>query len=340
MTGSAGVLRPPALRPGDTVRLVSPSGPTRPDRVARGVALLTGWGLRVEVGRHAYDRNGFLAGTDADRLTDLNEALRDPTVRAVVCTRGGYGVQRIVDGLDLAAVRADPKPVVGFSDITALQLALWRGARLATVHGPGAAWLDERTPIASAHALRAALMSTAPVVLQRDPAEETAPVSVPGTAQGILLGGNLCLLTSSVGTVDLPDLDGVVLLLEEVGEPPYKVDRMLTHLRRAGLLRAVAGVALGQFTDCADDWPVSIVDVLAERLGDLGVPVLGGLPVGHGTGQLSVPLGVPAVVDVATGTLTAQAAVVEGTVTARSGTGGARTASPPGGTPPTRPACS
>jgi muramoyltetrapeptide carboxypeptidase len=305
-------LRPSALRPGDTVRLVSPSGPTRPERVARGIDLLTGWGLRVEVSANAYARTGFLAGPDADRLADLNGALSDPSVRAVVCTRGGYGTQRIVDGLDLAAVRVDPKLVVGFSDITALQLALWRGARLATVHGPGAAWLDERTPAVSAGSLRAALMSTDPVVVKRDPAEETAAVTVPGTASGTLVGGNLCLLAASVGTPDLADLTGAILLLEEVGEPPYKVDRMLTHLRRAGLLAGIAGVALGQFTGCADGWPVSIVDVLVDRLGDLGVPVLGGLPVGHGAGQLTVPVGVPATIDVAAGTLTAEPAVRAG----------------------------
>ena len=302
-------LRPPALCPGDTVRLVSPSGPTRPERVARGIELLTGWGLAVQVAPHVYARHGFLAGPDADRLADLRDALRDPAVRGVVCTRGGYGTQRIVDGLDLAAVSADPKVVVGFSDITALQLALWRGARLATVHGPGAAWLDDRTPPSSAASLRSTLMSTAPVVLKCDPAEETSGVAVPGTATGTLLGGNLCLLASSVGTPDFPDLTGAVLLLEEVGEPPYKVDRMLTHLRRAGLLRGLAGVAVGQFTGCADDRRVSIVDVLADRLGDLGVPVLGGLPVGHGTGQLTVPVGVPATIDVAAGTLTVEPAV-------------------------------
>jgi muramoyltetrapeptide carboxypeptidase len=199
--------------------------------------------------------------------------------------------------------------VVGFSDITALQLALWRGARLATVHGPGAAWLDERTPEASADSLRDAMMAAQPVVVTADPGEETYAVRVPGRATGILVGGNLCLLASTIGTPDFPPLAGAILLLEEVAEPPYKVDRMLTHLRRAGVLRGLAGVAVGQFVECADDWPMSIVDVLTERLGDLGVPVLGGLPVGHGHGQRSVPVGVPATLDVAAGTLTAAPAV-------------------------------
>jgi muramoyltetrapeptide carboxypeptidase len=302
-------LRPPALRPGDLVMLVSPSGPARPERVARGVALLTGWGLRVTPAPGVYARHGYLAGSDAQRSAGLHLALRDPAVRGVICTRGGYGTQRIVDDLDMAAVRADPKVLVGFSDITALQLAMWRGARLATVYGPGAAWLDERTPECSARSLRAAVMTAEPAVVTADPAEETFGVRVPGRANGTLLGGNLCTLVSSIGTPDFPSLAGAILLLEEVAEAPYKVDRMVTQLRRAGLLRGLAGVALGQFTGCADDWPVSIVDVLTERLGDLGVPVLGGLPVGHGRGQRSVPLGVPATLDVTAGTLTAEPAV-------------------------------
>jgi muramoyltetrapeptide carboxypeptidase len=278
--------------------------------VARGIELLSGWGLEVRLGADVYARHGYFAGTDEQRLASFNGALRDPAVRAVICTRGGYGAQRIVDGLDLDAVRADPKLVVGFSDITAIQLALWRGARLVTVHGPGAAWLDDRTPAASAESLRAVLMDAAPTLVRADPDAESGPVAVPGpVVTGTFLGGNLCLLTSSIGTPDLPGLDGAILLLEEVDEEPYKVDRMLTHLRRAGLLTGLAGIALGQFTRCSDGWPVTIADVLADRLSDLGVPVLGGLPVGHGYGQVTVPVGGPATLDVAAGTLTVEPAV-------------------------------
>jgi muramoyltetrapeptide carboxypeptidase len=304
------VLRPAALRPGDTVMLVSPSGPPNVERVDRGIELLTGWGLNVKLGPDVYAKHGYFAGTDAIRLASFNTALRDPTVRAAICTRGGYGVQRIVDGLDLDAVREDPKLVVGFSDITALQLTLWRGARLATVHGPGAAWLDERTPEASAESLRNALMTDDRVTIKADPDAETGPVQANhGTAEGILLGGNLCLLTASIGTPDFPDLTGAILLLEDVEEPPYKVDRMLTHLRRAGVLRNVSGIAIGQFTRCADGWPVTVADVLTERLSDLQIPILGGLPIGHGDGQLTVPVGVPATLDVAAGTLIVEPAV-------------------------------
>ncbi|WP_431925790.1 S66 peptidase family protein [Micromonospora wenchangensis] len=303
------VLRPPVLREGDTVLLVSPSGPTRPERVARGIELLTGWGLRPQVAPNAYARRGYLAGDDALRAADLNAAFADPRVRGVICTRGGYGAQRVVDLIDMAAVRRDPKVVAGFSDITALQFALWRGARLAGVHGPGAAWVDERTPLLSAESLHAALMTTAPVTVEAVPGEETYPVRVPGRAVGRLLGGNLCLITATLGTPDMPDLTGAVLLVEEVQEPPYKVDRMLTHLRRAGVLDGLAGVAVGQFTDCADGWATTVVDVLTDRLGDLGVPVLGGLPIGHGPGQLTVPVGTSATLDATAGTLTVTPAV-------------------------------
>jgi muramoyltetrapeptide carboxypeptidase len=305
-------LRPPALRPGDLVMLVSPSGPTKVERVTRGVALLTGWGLHVVTAPNAYLDLGYLAGADSERLADLNLALRDPDVRGVLCTRGGYGVQRIVDGLDVDAVRADPKVVVGFSDITALQLGLWRGARLATVHGPGAAWLDERTGPEAAESLRRAVMLAEPAVLKAREDEETSTVrrnASVGSVTGTLLGGNLSLLCSSVGTRDMPDLRGAILLLEDVDEAPYKVDRMLLHLRRAGCLDGVAGVALGQFTNCADGWSTTVDAVLAEHLDVLGVPVLGGLPIGHGRDQLTVPLGVPATLDVAAGTLIAAPAV-------------------------------
>jgi muramoyltetrapeptide carboxypeptidase len=149
-------------------------------------------------------------------------------------------------------------------------------------------------------------MTGEPVVVEARPDEETSAVRVPGpVVSGTLLGGNLCLLVSTVGTVDMPDLRGAVLLLEDVDEPPYKVDRMLLHLRRAGALDGVAGVAVGQFTRCTDGWTTSIVDVLGDHLSRLGVPVLGGLPLGHGRDQLTVPLGTPATLDVAAGILTA-----------------------------------
>jgi muramoyltetrapeptide carboxypeptidase len=314
-------VRPPALQPGDLVAVVSPSGPARPELVATGASLLRSWGLRPVPAAHAFDRHAYLAGTDADRVADLNAALADPEVRGIVVTRGGYGLQRIADRIDLAAVRRDPKPVAGFSDTTALHLALWRGARLASVYGPGAAWRAERTSAVSAQSLRDALMSADRVVVKQEPAAPSTPASrlgppgrsgstgLPGVVTGRLLGGNLSLLASTLGSYDFPDLTGAILLIEEVGEPPYKVDRMLTQLRRSGALAGLAGVAVGQFVRCTDEWSTDIADVLDDRLRDLAVPVLGGLPVGHGPDQLAVPLGVPAMLDVPAATLTVSPAV-------------------------------
>jgi muramoyltetrapeptide carboxypeptidase len=302
------ILRGPVLRPGDAVALVSPSGPAPADRIALGVAMFESWGLKV-VPPEPLTERGYLAGDDRARLAGINAAIDDPAVRAIVCTRGGYGAQRLVDGVDYAGLARDPKPLVGFSDITALQLAAHQRIGLAGVHAPMAAWNAERTGTVSAESLRAALMSTADAVVEARVEEETSPLRIGGVATGPLVGGNLCLLASSVGTPDHPRLDGAILLLEEVEEPPYKVDRMLVQLRRAGLLERVAGVAVGQFTDCADGWPTTVVEVLAELLGDLGVPVLGGLPVGHGRDQMSVPIGTTVTLDAATGTLTATSAV-------------------------------
>jgi muramoyltetrapeptide carboxypeptidase len=282
----------------------------REEQMVAAIALLTDWGLTVVPSPDLYARSGFLAGPDELRLAAVNAALADPAVRGVVCARGGYGVQRIVDGIDIDAVCRDPKLIVGFSDITALHLALWRRARLATLHGPVATQLTEGFAAESVASLRSAIGNDRPVVVSADPRSETGALRIPGEpVTGALLGGNLCLVAGSVGTPDQPDLRGAILLLEEVDEPPYKVDRMLVQLRRSGVLDGVAGIAVGQFTRCVDDWPMSTVDVLADCLGDLGVPVLGGLPIGHGPGALTVPLGVPATLDLAAGTLAAEAAV-------------------------------
>lgn len=300
-------VRPATLADGDLVALVSPSGPVRAARADAAVGVLTGWGLRTRLGEHALARNGYLAGTDEQRLADLNGAFADPEVRAVLCLRGGYGMQRIVDGLDLDAVRDDPKLVMGFSDITALHLALWQGARLATVHGPVAAQLDKGAQSPTALGAKTVLTSAVPVTVKADEAESTFRVRRPGRAEGVLLGGNLAMLASSVGTVHMPDLTGAILLIEDINEQPYRIDRMLTQLLRSGALSGLAGVAIGQFTDCdAEGEGPSAEDVLEERLGAAGVPVLGGLPIGHGDQHVAIGVGVPAVLDADAGTLTVQ----------------------------------
>jgi muramoyltetrapeptide carboxypeptidase len=308
-------VRSPRLRPGDRVRIVSPASPPTRDGVARGVDLLTSWGLQVEVGDHAFDRWGYMAGRDEDRVADLNSAFHDPGVRAIITTRGGKGAYRIVDDLDFDAVRRDPKPLVGFSDITHLHLALWARCGLASLHGPFANWSDEWSGPASAEALRNALMTDIPIVVRQHPGEVTAAVTIAGTATGVLVGGNLDAIRTETGA-GLPSLAGAILFLEhQMGTGLGEVDRALTQLTRSGSLNGLRGVVLGQFLGfeqtAADPslggW--GIVDVLRDRLTRLGVPVLGGLPVGHGLHPPTIPLGTQATIDTATGTLTVEAAV-------------------------------
>jgi muramoyltetrapeptide carboxypeptidase len=304
MTGE--VLLPPRLRPGDRVRLVSPA--SYPDRalVDQCLKVLESWDLRGEAAGHAFDEWGYMAGSDNDRLEDLNEAFRDPGVRAVVATRGGAGAYRIADRLDFAAIRADPKPLVGFSDITYLHLSLLRHCQLTGIHG----CLIGPTAQAS---VRRLLMSTDPIVLQRVPEAVSADIEMPGRARGQLIGGNLASLATSVG-VRFPSMSGAVLFLEDqrvVGLGT--IDRQLTQLIRSGTLDGIAGVALGSFEGFRgyNDRGWGLADVLADRLGSLGVPVLGGLYAGHdligpdgAPDQMALPLGSVATLDTHSGTLT------------------------------------
>ncbi|WP_433604778.1 S66 peptidase family protein [Dactylosporangium sp. CA-139114] len=293
-------MRGPRLRPGDRVRVVSPASAPGEEWARQVMATLAGWGLRPELGDHALDRRGFMAGTDADRLADLNDALRDPGVRAVVATLGGAGAYRIVDDLDMAAVRADPKPVVGFSDITNLHLALWTATGVAGVHG--CVGTGGRTD----DSCRRLLFETGPITVRA----EASPVTVPGRATGILVGGLAGAVANFLGA-GLPRLDGVILCLEGPQNPHF--DRMLWGMLRAGRLDGTAGFAIGDLTGLdpgvAEPGPDHAVTVIRRRLGGLGVPILGGLPFGHTEDQVCLPVGVPATLDTYAGTLTAASAV-------------------------------
>jgi muramoyltetrapeptide carboxypeptidase len=297
-------LIPRRLRPGDRVRVVSPASTPDGGAVARGVELLTSWGLVVEVGEHVFDRLGhYLAGRDEDRLSDLNEAFRDPGVRAVIATTGGKGSYRIADGIDFDAVRRDPKPLVGFSDITILHLALWQHCRVASLHGPHAGWQHHYYGPQAAAALRRALMITEPITLKRCANAASAPLLVEGQAAGPLLGGNLRMIGRSVGWI-CPSFAGAIFMIEAVDMMPGEIDSTLTQILNAGLLNDVQGVAIGQFIRSAEPEPGkwSFLDILRDRLAPLDVPILGGLPIGHGPHPPTVPLGTKATLDTNAGT--------------------------------------
>ncbi|SDS37492.1 muramoyltetrapeptide carboxypeptidase [Friedmanniella luteola] len=301
----------PRLVPGDRVRFVSPASPPTREAVARGAELLSAWGLQVEVADHAFDRTGYLAGPDLARLADLDDALRDPGVRGIFATTGGKGAYRIAPLLDFEAARADPKPFVGFSDITYLHLALHRAGVPGSLHGPFVNWSDEYYDAGCAERLRRSLMEPEPVVVSSRPADYTAQLSSAGSATGVLVGGHFDSVSRAVGWA-LPDLDDAILLLEDHhGTGLGQVDRCLAQLVHSGLLRSVRGIALGTFGEFETTTAsgTTLADVLGDWLAPLRVPILGGLPIGHGLNPASVPLGTAATIDVAAGTLTVAPAV-------------------------------
>lgn len=298
---------PPRLAEGARVALVAPAGPLlEQDDRARGMELCRALGYEPVLGPNAGRAYGYLAGTDDERLADLNAALADPRIDAVWCLRGGNGMNRILDRVDFAGFARAPKPVIGFSDITVLLLGLFTQAGVVTFHGPIARtsmpnfsrWHFDRilTNVSAAGML--GRPAPKPDVLV--PTEGRVITVRGGVARGPLVGGNLTLLQALIGTRYFPDLTGAILFLEDVGEDVYRIDRMLAHLRMSGALRNLAGVAVGRFTEmkrATDDGGLGLDVVLDTYFGPLGIPVAAGFPVGHIDDQWTLPIGVMAELD-------------------------------------------
>ncbi|WP_308251205.1 S66 peptidase family protein [Streptomonospora nanhaiensis] len=307
MRAAAPGARPRRLRPGDRVSVVAPCSPVREEDLRAAIALLGEWGLEAVPGEHVLARHpslSYLAGTDAQRAADLRAAWLDPGTAAVLCARGGDGAHRLLDHLDFAELRRAPaKAFVGFSDITALHEAFAVELGVATVHGPVVA-LDSFVGDAEAAGhLRATLFEPETRTVLRPPG---ARPLVGGRARGVTIGGTLSVLSDGLATPhSRPSARGGLLLLEDVNEHVTRLDRMLTHLLRGGWLEGVAGVLLGSWSDCGPDL-ATVHAMLEERLAPLGVPVVAEFGFGHRPGQLTVPLGVPAVLDADTATLTLQ----------------------------------
>lgn len=297
------LLRPSRLAPGARVAVVALSGPVPEDRLESGLDVLRGWDLDPVVAPHVLDRHGdfdYLAGTDADRAADLQRAWCDPSVDAVLCARGGYGVQRMIDLLDWDAMAAaGPKVFVGFSDITVLHEAFATRLGLATLYGPMAAGIDFIKNARAQEHLRATLFEPESVRT----ITSTGSALVPGRARGVTLGGCLCLLAADMGTPHArTSARGGLLCLEDVGEETYRLDRYLTQLLRAGLFDGVRGVLLGSWQECEPYERVRAL--LVDRLGGLGVPVVEEFGFGHCEGALTIPFGAGAELDAEAGTLT------------------------------------
>ncbi|MDX2191733.1 MAG: LD-carboxypeptidase [Gemmatimonadales bacterium] len=303
----------PLLAPGARVALVAPAGPLLElDDVRRAEELVRALGWEPVTAANASNRWLWFAGTDDDRLNGLNAALRAATIDAIWCLRGGYGMTRILDRVDFAALRRRPRPVIGYSDITALLVACLRETSLMTFHAPMAA--SPLTPFSRFHldqvltrpVAAGRLGAIAPPADVLVPRAERVVTVLPGIAEGRLVGGNLTLLQCLVGTKWAPELDGAILFIEDVGEDLYRIDRMLHHLRGARLLERVAGVAVGRFTDMKremGDGVASLDDVLRGVFEPLGIPVAHGFPIGHIESQWTVPLGARARLDATRGEL-------------------------------------
>ena len=303
-TGLSALERPSRLVPGDRVAVVAPSGPVPPDRLDAGLALLRGWDVEPVVFPHVRERGArlpYLAGGDAQRARDLEDAWCDDTIAAVLCARGGFGAQRVVDLVDWERMgRATPKVFVGYSDATALHEAIATRLGVATLYGPMVAAEVFGTDAATQAHLRATLFEPESVRSLGSPAAHTL---APGRAAGVTVGGCLTLVTTDLGTpAGRTTFAGGVLALEDVGLDPYELDRGLTQLARAGVLDGVAGIVLGSLAGYKpyEDLRAALV----ERLAPLGVPVVDEFGFGHGPSALTVPLGVPCVLDADACTLT------------------------------------
>lgn len=278
--------------------MVAPAGPVPRDAFAAGAAIL---GARYALvhDERIFAREGFLAGDDDARAAELARALADPTIEAIFCARGGYGLMRILDRLDGAGFARAPKPIVGFSDVTALH-AWATHAGVMSLHAPVVTQLGKLPP-EDAAALFALAESPSP-----PPAVTGLRALRPGRAEGRFVGGNLEIVSRLVGTPWALPLDGAVLLVEEVGERPYRIDRQLTQLRLAGALDRLAGVIVGDLVGCAekDGSAPDAETVLAERFAAYGIPVLAGAPIGHGSRNRAIPHGARVRLDAAARTLT------------------------------------
>lgn len=300
--------RPTGIQQGCTIGVVAPASGVNPGEMDRFTAVCDAWGIRTKMGPNIGKRNGYLAASDADRAAEFMRFIEDPTIDAIICGRGGYGVIRILPLLDYSVIRDAGKIIMGFSDITALLIAVNQLSGLVTYHGPVASsTFDAFTTAAVAEVM----LGTAADEGRSLPSYTDPKVTVlkKGVAEGRLTGGNLSTIVSTLGTPYEIDTTNAILFIEEIHEEPYRVDRMLTQLRLAGKLQSCAGIALGNFRDCeAKGSSVSepsfpLLRVLEDRIADLGIPAVYGLPFGHVKSKLTLPLGIRAELDATSRTL-------------------------------------
>ena len=305
---------PRRLSAGDTVALVAPASATfNSVDVAIARESLEGLGLKVKVGEHVLSRHGYLSGTDKDRAADINRFFRDDDVRAVLPIRGGWGSSRVLPHLDFDLIRRNPKVLLGYSDITALHLAIHAKTGLVTFHGPNGMgrWDEWSVDIVRRMLFHGEAMTLANPRKLSDrnaltPIEHRVQTIRAGTAQGRLIGGNLTVMTAILGSPFVPSTDGAILFLEDVGEDLYRIDRMFTQLKLAGILDRIRGFVFGTCSECGPGEgfaSLTLEEILADHITPLGVPAWFGAMIGHATPQWTVPVGAEAEIDGAAGTI-------------------------------------
>jgi len=302
---------PPALVPGDRIGVISPASPPKPekhDQYQNGLAYLRGLGYKISEGKHVLDQYGYLAGTDESRAADLNAMFRNPRIKAIICSRGGYGTPRLLDLIDYEAVRKHPKILVGYSDITSLQLALFARTGLVTFSGPMVAVEMGKgiLPFTEKHFWAMVGKSTRKL-LKAGAGEYEPRIYHGGVGEGRLLGGCLSLINPLIGTPYQPDFTGAVLVIEDIGEDVYGIDRYLVQLRYAGILERLSGLIFGQFLDMESgeksEPTLSLEEVLEKYTRDLNIPILGNFPYGHQDFKYTLPFGCRVRLDADNGTL-------------------------------------
>ncbi|RLD72346.1 MAG: LD-carboxypeptidase [Bacteroidetes bacterium] len=308
-------IKPPKLKKGDTIGLITPASPIKEAQLIQTKKLLTQLGFKTYNTNRVLLKKGYLAGTDAERLEDIHHMFENEDVHAVMCIRGGYGTPRILEYIDYDLIRKNPKIFIGYSDITALLQAIYKFSGLITFHG--VVGVSDFTEYTRNNFLKVLTKSSEalliPSVVQNNPiAEEYRPYVIEkGIAKGELAGGNLALIVALMGTPYEIDLRGKLLFIEDIGEAPYKIDRMLSQLVLSGKLKTLKGIVLGVFSDCdlnnddiTDENSLSLKEVLIDRLSDLGIPIMYGFSFGHIANQAVFPVGLMA--ELNTETMTVQ----------------------------------
>ena len=310
------MLKPKPLRRGDTIGLVGISGALRDADVKypKMMEAIDALGYKVIEADSCRQFYGYLSGTDEARARGLNQMFADDRVDAVVCMRGGYGVARMLDRVDFDVIRANPKILLGYSDITALHTAIHQKVGMVTFHGPMPSTCWPKFDDFTRDSMLRALTSTRPLGVLKNPEGKEPVCVVPGTCEGTLVGGNLTLIASACGTPYALDVKDKVLLLEDIGEKYYRIDSMLTQLRQAGMFEQCAGVVLGGFTECTVEYPkytFALEDIIRDIIVPAGKPVLANMAIGHMDTKITVPLGVQCRLDATNRTLEITEAALE-----------------------------